>query len=107
MASVTRYRAAGCDVGFVTDNVGHRDSPSDMPPRDRQVRLTAMLLRRIEHVARDLAKEAEREGALDSQTALAIANNIKRNIELVIHHLGPARQRPPRPRRRERASGHA
>jgi len=70
-----------------------------MPRHYRRVTSTTRLLRRIEQLARDLAKEAEREGALPSQTALALANSIKTNIELVIHHLGPARQRPLRPRR--------
>lgn len=63
---------------------------------------TTGLLRHIEHLARDLAKEAERDSALDSQTALAVANSIKSDIERVIRHLGPARQRPQRPLRPSR-----
>jgi hypothetical protein len=59
------------------------------------VTVTTGLLRRIEHLARDLAKEAERDSALDSQTAPALANSIKRDIERVIRHLGPARQAVP------------
>lgn len=86
-------------VGFMTDSTEHRDPLSDMPRRDRRVMATTGLLRRIEHLARDLAKEAERESALDSQTALALANSIKRDIERVIPHLGPAPQTPLRPRR--------
>ena len=83
-------------VWFLTDNAERRDPLSGMPRRDRRVTSTTGLLRRIEHVSRDLGREAERDGALDSQTALALANSIQRDIERVIRHLGPARQGPRR-----------
>jgi hypothetical protein len=86
------------NVWFVTDSTEHCDPLSDMLRRDRRVTVTTGLLRRIEHLARDLANEAERDRALDSQTSLALANSIQRDIERVIRHLGPAQQRPPRPR---------
>jgi hypothetical protein len=37
--------------------------------------------------------------ALDSQTELALANRIKRDVERVIRHFGHAPQTPLRPRR--------
>jgi hypothetical protein len=78
----------------VTDNTERRDPLSGMPRRDRRVTSTTGLLRHIEQLARDLAKEADRESALDSQTALAIANSIQRDIERVIRHLGHEPQTP-------------
>jgi hypothetical protein len=89
----------GPKVWFVTDSAEHCDQLLGMPRRDRSVMATTGLLRHIEQLARDLSKEAEREGALPTQTALALANSIKANIELVIRHLGPAPQTPQRPRR--------
>ena len=80
-------------VWFPTDNAEPCDPPSDMPGRGRRVTSTIGVLHRIEHLARDLAKEAERHGGMDSDTALALANGIKGDIERVIRNLGPSRQR--------------
>jgi hypothetical protein len=78
------------NVWFLTDNAERRDQLcSGMPRSDRSVTWTTGLLRRIEHLARDLAKEAERDGALDSDAACAIANSIKDDIG-VRHPPAPA-----------------
>ena len=73
----------------MTDKTERRDQPSAMPRHDRRVASTTGLLRRIELVSRDLGREAERDGALGSDAALALANSIKDDIELVIRQLRP------------------